>query len=63
MSRACAVASFSPRDVLFALVHLGVPLPQGMRISRSAEEFGETLAACRREAMSSFSDDVVLIEK
>ena len=36
---------------------------QGMRIARSAAEFAETLASCRREAMNSFSDDVVLIEK
>ena len=36
---------------------------QGMRVVTSAGEFQESLEACRREAMKSFGDDGVLIEK
>ena len=35
---------------------------QGMRVVNSAGEFQESLEACRREAMKSFGDGV-LIEK
>eukprot|EP00127_Corallochytrium_limacisporum_P002310 Clim_evm98s109 gene=Clim_evmTU98s109 len=36
---------------------------KGMRIVESADKFQEMLEAAKREAMKSFSDDVVLIEK
>ena len=36
---------------------------KGMRIVRSAEEFGEALAGARREAARSFGDDRVLLER
>lgn len=36
---------------------------KGMRQVWSAEEFADGLAAARREAMSSFGDDVMLVEK
>jgi 3-methylcrotonyl-CoA carboxylase alpha subunit len=36
---------------------------KGMRVVRRGEEFGATLAACRREAKSAFGDDVMVIER
>ena len=36
---------------------------KGMRLVEAAAEFHEALAACKREALSSFGDDHVLIEK
>ena len=36
---------------------------KGMRIVRSASEFADALASCKREAANSFGDDRVLIEK
>jgi len=36
---------------------------KGMRVVRRAEEFDDALAAARREAVSSFGDDRVLLEK
>ena len=36
---------------------------KGMRIAMKEEQFMEQLAAARREAMASFGDDIVLIEK
>jgi len=36
---------------------------KGMRIVESADEFSDRLDAARREAMKSFSDDAVLLEK
>jgi len=36
---------------------------KGMRIVRSASEFADALASCKREAAASFGDDRVLIEK
>ena len=36
---------------------------KGMRIVRSAGEFADALASCRREAAASFGDDRVLVEK
>jgi 3-methylcrotonyl-CoA carboxylase alpha subunit len=36
---------------------------KGMRIVRSAGEFADALASCKREAASGFGDDRVLIEK
>ena len=36
---------------------------QGMRIVEREEDFYNMLNACRSEAMKSFSDDKVLIEK
>ena len=36
---------------------------KGMRIVRSAAEFADALASCKREAAGSFGDDRVLIEK
>ncbi|WP_457206374.1 acetyl/propionyl/methylcrotonyl-CoA carboxylase subunit alpha [Nocardioides sp. P5_C9_2] len=36
---------------------------KGMRIVRSAEEYDAALAAARREALSAFGDDTILIEK
>jgi 3-methylcrotonyl-CoA carboxylase alpha subunit len=36
---------------------------KGMRIVRTAQEFGEALAAARREAAKSFGDDRVLLER
>ncbi|MEP7091308.1 MAG: biotin/lipoyl-containing protein, partial [Nocardioidaceae bacterium] len=36
---------------------------KGMRVVRSAEEYDEAVAAARREALSSFGDDTLLVEK
>jgi len=36
---------------------------KGMRIARSAEEFGDMLASAKRESQNSFGDDEVLVEK
>ena len=36
---------------------------KGMRVVESAEEFKAALASCKREAISSFGDDQVLLEK
>jgi 3-methylcrotonyl-CoA carboxylase alpha subunit len=36
---------------------------KGMRAVERAEDFAEALASCKREAMNSFGDDAVLIEK
>ncbi|MCG8427473.1 MAG: ATP-grasp domain-containing protein, partial [Chromatiales bacterium] len=36
---------------------------KGMRIVSSADEFDEALASCRREALASFGDDKVLLER
>ena len=36
---------------------------KGMRIIRSADEFDEKLEGCRRESLSSFGDDRVLLER
>ena len=36
---------------------------KGMRIVKAAKEFSEALSSCRREAMASFSDDEILVEK
>jgi acetyl-CoA/propionyl-CoA carboxylase biotin carboxyl carrier protein len=36
---------------------------KGMRIVRSAAEFGEAVAAARREAQSAFGDDTMIVEK
>src|SRR3954447_17570670 len=36
---------------------------KGMRVVRSAEEYDEAVAAAKREAMSSFGDDTMLVEK
>jgi 3-methylcrotonyl-CoA carboxylase alpha subunit/acetyl-CoA/propionyl-CoA carboxylase biotin carboxyl carrier protein len=36
---------------------------KGMRIVRSAEEYDEAVAAAKREALSSFGDDTMLVEK
>jgi 3-methylcrotonyl-CoA carboxylase alpha subunit len=36
---------------------------KGMRIVNSAEEFAAALASCQREAINSFGDDAVLIER
>jgi 3-methylcrotonyl-CoA carboxylase alpha subunit len=36
---------------------------KGMRIVEKASDFAEALASCQREAMHSFGDDAVLIEK
>lgn len=36
---------------------------QGMRIAMKPEDFKEQLESARREAMKSFGDDVMLIEK
>ncbi len=36
---------------------------KGMRIVRSADEYDAALAAARREALSAFGDDTILIEK
>jgi acetyl-CoA/propionyl-CoA carboxylase biotin carboxyl carrier protein len=36
---------------------------KGMRIVRSADEHAEAVAAARREALSSFGDDTMLVEK
>ena len=35
----------------------------GMRVARAAEEFPPALAACRREARSSFGDDAMVLER
>jgi acetyl-CoA/propionyl-CoA carboxylase biotin carboxyl carrier protein len=36
---------------------------KGMRIVRSAEEYDEAVAAAKREALSAFGDDTMLVEK
>jgi acetyl-CoA/propionyl-CoA carboxylase, biotin carboxylase, biotin carboxyl carrier protein len=36
---------------------------KGMRVVRSAEEYDEAVAAARREALSAFGDDTMLVEK
>lgn len=36
---------------------------KGMRVVNSSEEFIAALASCKREAISSFGDDMVLIER
>lgn len=36
---------------------------QGMRIAHSEAEFHEQLESARREALKSFNDDVMLVEK
>ncbi|MFA6576674.1 MAG: biotin carboxylase N-terminal domain-containing protein, partial [Nocardioides sp.] len=36
---------------------------KGMRIVRSAEEYDEAVAAAKREALSAFGDDTILVEK
>jgi acetyl-CoA/propionyl-CoA carboxylase biotin carboxyl carrier protein len=36
---------------------------KGMRIVRAADEFDEAVAAAKREAMSAFGDDTMLVEK
>jgi 3-methylcrotonyl-CoA carboxylase alpha subunit len=36
---------------------------KGMRVVNSSAEFAEALASCKREAINSFGDDAVLIEK
>ena len=36
---------------------------KGMRVVQAEEQFVESLASCKREAMASFNDDTVLIEK
>lgn len=36
---------------------------KGMRIAMEKEQFLEQLSAARREAISSFGDDVMLVEK
>lgn len=36
---------------------------KGMRIALEEKEFKEQLESARREAMKSFNDDIVLIEK
>jgi 3-methylcrotonyl-CoA carboxylase alpha subunit/acetyl-CoA/propionyl-CoA carboxylase biotin carboxyl carrier protein len=36
---------------------------KGMRVVRSAEEYDEAVAAAKREALSSFGDDTMLVEK
>ncbi|MBB3219977.1 acetyl/propionyl/methylcrotonyl-CoA carboxylase subunit alpha [Pseudoduganella umbonata] len=36
---------------------------KGMRIVERSEEFADALASCKREAISSFGDDKVLVEK
>jgi 3-methylcrotonyl-CoA carboxylase alpha subunit/acetyl-CoA/propionyl-CoA carboxylase biotin carboxyl carrier protein len=36
---------------------------KGMRVVRAADEFAEAVAAARREALSSFGDDTMIIEK
>ncbi len=36
---------------------------KGMRIVRSAEEYDEAIAAARRESLSAFGDDTMLVEK
>jgi 3-methylcrotonyl-CoA carboxylase alpha subunit len=36
---------------------------KGMRIVNAAEEFAQALASCKREAINSFGDDAVLIER
>ncbi|MCD4523627.1 biotin carboxylase N-terminal domain-containing protein [Nocardioides sp. cx-173] len=36
---------------------------KGMRIVRSADEYDEAVAAARREALSAFGDDTMLVEK
>ncbi len=36
---------------------------KGMRIVRSADQFEEAVAAARREALSAFGDDAILVEK
>ena len=36
---------------------------KGMRIVRSAEEYDDALASAKREAMSAFGDDTMLVEK
>lgn len=43
----------------------GIPsfLPQGMRIAFTPAEFQEQLESARREALKSFNDDVMLVEK
>jgi 3-methylcrotonyl-CoA carboxylase alpha subunit/acetyl-CoA/propionyl-CoA carboxylase biotin carboxyl carrier protein len=36
---------------------------KGMRVVRSAEEYDESVASAKREALSSFGDDTMLVEK
>jgi 3-methylcrotonyl-CoA carboxylase alpha subunit/acetyl-CoA/propionyl-CoA carboxylase biotin carboxyl carrier protein len=36
---------------------------KGMRVVRSAEEYDEAVASAKREALSSFGDDTILVEK
>ncbi len=36
---------------------------KGMRIVRTADEFGEAVAAAKREALAAFGDDTILVEK
>ena len=36
---------------------------KGMRVVRSAEDYAEAFAAAQREALSSFGDDTILVEK
>jgi acetyl-CoA/propionyl-CoA carboxylase biotin carboxyl carrier protein len=36
---------------------------KGMRVVRSADEYAEAFAAAQREALSSFGDDTILVEK
>ena len=49
--------------LILLLLLLSLTSPQGMRIVNSPEEFQSALDACRSEAMKSFSDEKVLIEK
>src|SRR3546814_9978774 len=61
-----------PNSTLFRSGRIGFPLMikaahggggKGMRIVRSADEFGPNLESCQREAKSAFGRDRVLLER
>ncbi len=65
-------ADQSPSNLLEQAQSIGFPVlikavlgggGKGMRIVHSAEEFDQALESAKREAMKSFSDDRVLVEK
>ncbi len=62
----------STENLLQASLTIGFPVllkatagggGKGMRIVDNEEQFSDALASCKREAMASFSDDEVLVEK